>query len=851
MTHRLTAPALLALLVLVCSIGATAAPSGEYYLQLTVESRKDLSVLTKLISIDNVVGDTVFAYANEQQLAVLEASDYTFTLLPHPSSLAEAVMSTDKEPQEWDSYPTYPAYVAMMQQFATSYPTLCVLDTIGTTIQGRLLLMLKISDNVSIEEAEPEVLYTSTMHGDETAGYILLLRLADSLLSTYGTDSRITALVDNLEIYINPNANPDGTYWGGDHTVSGARRGNAAGIDINRNFPDPEDGQHPDGNSWQPETVAMMNFAEANNIILSANFHGGAEVVNYPWDTWSRRHADDDWLQLISREYADLCQANSPSGYMNDLDNGITNGYDWYTISGGRQDYMTYFHGGRETTIELSSTKLLPTGSLQAWWNYNRLSLLAYLEQAFYGIRGAVTDAVTGDPLAATIRVLGHDIDNAEVFTDPLHGDYYRMIKGGTYTLEFSSPGYFSDTVTGVPVADYASVTVNAQLTALPNAPVITFASQDAGLVSGGETVAFKIALTNLGAGNATNVQATLSCTDTLVTVTTAGATYPTIAALGGTQFSLTDYVIDISPATPEEYLVTFDLDITADGGYFDDLQFTIRVNASVEDFESGDFSGFAWGFGGNAPWITTTAQSYSGTYASRSGIITHNQTSAMEVTFNNLDADTISFWYKVSSESGWDYLRFYIDGVEKQKWSGNVDWAKASFPTDSGTHTFRWAYTKDGSQSVGSDAAWVDLIDWPSANNDKDGDGYADAVDNCPDDYNPDQADDDSDGIGDACDNCPSVYNPDQIDNNGNGIGDDCECCQGMTGNANGDAEDLVDLSDLIYIVNYLFVGGPAPACIEEANINGDSGGEVDLSDLIYLVNYLFLGGAAPATCL
>lgn len=75
--------------------------------------------------------------------------------------------------------------------------------------------------------------------------------------------------------------------------------------------------------------------------------------------------------------------------------------------------------------------------------------------------------------------------------------------------------------------------------------------------------------------------------------------------------------------------------------------------------------------------------------------------------------------------------------------------------------------------------------------------------------------------------------------------------CCVGSTGNVNGDAGEAVDLSDLIYLVNYLFLGGPAPPCVGEANTNGDVGCSVDLSDLIYLVNYLFLGGTAPAACL
>jgi len=178
------------------------------------------------------------------------------------------------------------------------------------------LLFAKISDNVNVEEDEPEVMYTSTMHGDETTGYVLMLRLIDSLLSTYGSDSLVTRLVDSCEIWINPLANPDGTYYGGNSSVYSARRYNANNVDLNRNYPDPEDGDHPDGNSWQAETVAFMAFAEAHSLVISTNIHGGAEVLNYPWDTWSQRHADDNWWIDISRMFADTVHAYSPAGYL-------------------------------------------------------------------------------------------------------------------------------------------------------------------------------------------------------------------------------------------------------------------------------------------------------------------------------------------------------------------------------------------------------------------------------------------------------------------------------------------------------------------------------------------------------
>ncbi|MCK4640078.1 MAG: zinc carboxypeptidase [Candidatus Marinimicrobia bacterium] len=415
----------------------------EIYFRFQIESKDELIEITRIISIDNVIGDTVYAYANRKEFEKFQKLNKKIEILPAPSLMFKPEMSQSvKKATEWDSYPTYDAYVSMMYQFAEDYPEICRIDSIGASVNGRAILFTKISDNVNSDEAEPEFLYTSTMHGDETTGFVLMLRLIDYLLRNYGVNEKVTYLVDNLEIWINPNANPDGSYFCGNDSVYGAIRYNANSVDLNRNFPDPKYGDHPDGNQWQPETVAMMDFADQHHFVLSANFHGGAEVVNYPWDCWERRHADDEWLIWLCRQYADTVHAYSPSGYMDHLNdeyfnNGIINGYDWYPIYGGRQDYMTYFQHCRETTIEISDTKLLPASLLPAHWEYNRAALLNYMAAALTGIRGEVKYG--SDPLNVQVRIIDHEKDNSWVFSDSVLGDYYRLCLPGVYDLEFSN----------------------------------------------------------------------------------------------------------------------------------------------------------------------------------------------------------------------------------------------------------------------------------------------------------------------------------------------------------------------------------------------------------------------------
>ncbi len=442
--------------------------TGELHFRFQLEDRELISKLSSVISIDDVKGNEVFAYANELEFVRFLDFGLPFEIIVGPDMNEDDFRMLHNinidEITSWDFYPTYQAYLDMMAQFAEDYPDLCQVFSIGQSVNGRELMMAKISDNVSVREAEPQFLYTGTMHGDELVGYVLLLRMIDYLLSNYGTDPKVTNLVNNMEIWINPLANPDGTFYGGNNTVLGSRRYNANSVDLNRNYPDPEDGQHPDGNPWQPETLAFMQLAEDNNFVMSANTHSGAEVINYPWDTWAQRAADDDWWIFVGRQYVDTVHLYSPASYLDGFENGITNGYDWYSIAGGRQDYMNYFHYCREVTMELSNVKKLAASQLEAHWDWNYRSLLNYMEQCTYGVSGVVTDLNTGGPIAAKVFIDGHDIDNSFVLAEGEFGFYQRMLDEGDYDITFSAPGYFPETVQNVTIDNYSTVELNVQL---------------------------------------------------------------------------------------------------------------------------------------------------------------------------------------------------------------------------------------------------------------------------------------------------------------------------------------------------------------------------------------------------
>ncbi len=419
----------------------------EVYFTFTFTGRQQLQTLGRFISIDKVRHDTVYAYANTTGFNRFLKKDIPYRILTTPSerwSRQQLLPKKFKSTHKWDFYPSYEQYVTLMQSFQKNYPHLCQIVNIGHSVDGRDLLFAHIGHLRAASDTVPEFMYTSTMHGDETTGYILMLHLIDYLLSNYGIKPEITHLIDSLDIWINPLANPDGTYAAGNASVYGATRFNANGVDLNRNYPDPRAGQHPDGNSWQPETIAFMHFARKHHFVLSCNLHTGSEVANYPWDTWAVRTADDAWWQEVCRQYADTVHAHSRAGYFTELNNGITDGYDWYSITGGRQDYMNYFQYDREFTLELSDTKMPLPDSLPKYWEYNYRSLLNYMHQALEGLRGTVTDSLTGKPLKVEIFVLHHDTLHSQVYSDSITGRYFRPIYPGTYSFRFSAAGYHS-----------------------------------------------------------------------------------------------------------------------------------------------------------------------------------------------------------------------------------------------------------------------------------------------------------------------------------------------------------------------------------------------------------------------
>jgi hypothetical protein len=122
---------------------------------------------------------------------------------------------------------------------------------------------------------------------------------------------------------------------------------------------------------------------------------------------------------------------------------------------------------------------------------------------------------------------------------------------------------------------------------------------------------------------------------------------------------------------------------------------------------DSLDLTAVTWVATNIAPWFGQAAVTHDGVDAAQSGSIGNGQETILQTTLTG--PATGSFWWKISSEAGFDFLEFKIDGVTQSSISGEANWAQVSYSIASGSHTLAWRYSKDGSGSAGTDAGWVD----------------------------------------------------------------------------------------------------------------------------------------------
>jgi len=327
----------------------------------------------------------------------------------------------------------------------------------------------------------------------------------------YGADSDVGKLITSTRIHLMPVMNPDG--WdiavknefqsiGGSMNASQmlrengvqaswlAGRNNARNVDLNRDFPDLDRfgfgylaknkpifdhmeeealldiSQQKDCNNkpFQPETLAVAQWIVTNPFVLSANFHGGDLVANYPYDD-SPTHktvysdAPDDFVFVdlatsFAKNHAKMAVKNRPrcdmlsgssshnadSSAEEEFKNGITNGAHWYPVCGGMQDFNYLASNCFELTIELGCDKFPPGKDLAQYWRDNHKAFYEFIWKSHMGIKGYVFDSEQS-PIENARVVVERQGDDGQ-FKKVQHflattedGEYWRLLSAGVYKV--------------------------------------------------------------------------------------------------------------------------------------------------------------------------------------------------------------------------------------------------------------------------------------------------------------------------------------------------------------------------------------------------------------------------------
>jgi hypothetical protein len=358
-----------------------------------------------------------------------------------------------RAPADWYQYPTYQEYLGFLDKWERDYPEICKvyeLGASGVASKNHDIYGVRISDNVTENEPEPRYLETNTIHGDETLNFMNCLHMIDTLLTRYGSDARITALVDSLEMWFVPNMNPDGTYPSGDNTVANARRYNVAnGWDLNRNNPCPcERGSHKLYGLYtfySEETKALMKLHGMYKFQFAQDQHGGTETYLWPYGGIITRCKDENWYKWLTKMLVDQIHDDcGNNGYMTSCGgDGIGHIYtELYECHGIRCDMNDWVGNGFSVTLESSVRKNLAESDLARHWRYCKEALFLSMEIMYKnGLHGIVTDGATGEPLNKVSIIREGDLANRNQLTDSA-GRYVTYMNTGTYDLTFKLDGY-------------------------------------------------------------------------------------------------------------------------------------------------------------------------------------------------------------------------------------------------------------------------------------------------------------------------------------------------------------------------------------------------------------------------
>ena len=384
------------------------------------------------------------------------------------AGLPVATLATEF-PKGYEGYHSYTEVAAETAAVAAAHPDIATRFSIGTSYQGRQLWAMKISDNVNVDENEPEILFDGAHHADEHMGTEMTLRIMHWLVDGYGTDPRITNIVNTREIWIVFLVNPDGA----EYDISGGRfhswRKNrqptpgstSIGTDLNRNYSyrwgtPGNTSSNPAAGTYRgpapfstPEDRAMRDFIASRvvngrqQIRAAISFHESGRLVMWPYGYTSTDVPSD----MTVDDHAALIAIGKHMA--------ATNGYkpeqasDLYLDSGTSRDYLYGMYRTFAYTFELSIKAYPDDSMIASETGRNKEAVLYLMEQAWcpYSVRGAAVRAARCGAFDDDMEVgRGWVVNPDGTDTAPLSGRFARADPAAT---SWSGPKQLGTTPSG------------------------------------------------------------------------------------------------------------------------------------------------------------------------------------------------------------------------------------------------------------------------------------------------------------------------------------------------------------------------------------------------------------------
>ena len=692
-----------------------------------------------VVRIENPTKSKVESFLKNNDIASYKPNDYIDIVLPIEKAnqmvlenkgyitQTESQLKSNLSSRDITGYHNYDEMLSELQDLAAAYPEICQLYDIGDTrgkeyseagnsyydVYNHEIWALKISDNPNEDEDEPAIYWMGTHHSREPISTEVVLHATNYVLENYGIDDEITTSVENNVLWVIPIVNPNGHKVVTDQTDVWWRKNirdnndngifdtdydggyGDDGVDPNRNYgfcwgnigasTNPKSPTyHGDEEFSEPEIQAIRDLMLENHFVAGTSYHSYGELVLFPYGYGNNLIAPDhDALQQLAIDMAITIPDENGGTYE------PTESWQLYPAMGTTDDYAYGQHGIFAYTIELATEFIPPSYEVEGICQDNLEAALTMFKRPNHSMaKGIITNAETDEPIVAEVFIEG--IDDSEIYREPYTSDaefgrYYRLLNPGSYNFTFSAFGYESVTVENVEITADGITELDIQLQPAINNIDIT------GIITDIETNE-----------PITNCVIDLLDNDTELYHTNSNG-----------EFAISDlfdydYECVIYAQNYEAKHIT--LSVSEDQTTFE-LELANLHDGTFEDGNMGEY----WQFGGNEPWFLDTEGNNSN-YSIKSGNISDEESSFISFSIEIAEDDQFSFDRKISTETNYDYLYFYIDDQIQDQWAGTSNWMTESYSVSAGVHTFKWEYVKDASAYGGDDSVWIDNIIFPES---------------------------------------------------------------------------------------------------------------------------------------